>query len=211
MARECKVCAHSRVTEIDALLLAVSIQRPSFRNISKHYALSPAAVFRHAKEHLPIVPSSQPEAPNEPKTPAPSGDIPAPAGTATVALSASEAWAAGNLHGGGRITTRLLTNHLALMHAELLDVLKAARQNGRIDTALKAHRESRADVELIARMHGLLKDGARGEISLRDLSSVQLAELLRANLAEVSARDRADLALECPEIVTLLPEQFQTV
>lgn len=49
MPRNCSVCTHERRSEVEREL----VTRTSYRNIAKHFALSPAALSRHTKEHLP--------------------------------------------------------------------------------------------------------------------------------------------------------------
>lgn len=49
MPRKCKVCAHPERTAIDQAL----INGDSLRNVSKQYAVTAAAVFRHNANHLP--------------------------------------------------------------------------------------------------------------------------------------------------------------
>ncbi|MBT9156277.1 MAG: hypothetical protein DDT37_01262 [Firmicutes bacterium] len=51
MPRKCSVCVHADVEEINRLLAAGE----PLRNVSKQFALSPAALFRHKERHLPKV------------------------------------------------------------------------------------------------------------------------------------------------------------
>lgn len=50
MARACSVCTHPNRAAIDEALAA---NRGSFRGVSRQHGLSPDAVERHAKAHLP--------------------------------------------------------------------------------------------------------------------------------------------------------------
>src|SRR5438477_6300327 len=49
MPRICTVCAHQKVSEINAALL----RNEAYRNIAKRFGASESAVFRHQREHLP--------------------------------------------------------------------------------------------------------------------------------------------------------------
>lgn len=49
MARPCAICTHKHRAEIDKAL----VEGMSFRNISRRYGMSIAAVSRHKAEHLP--------------------------------------------------------------------------------------------------------------------------------------------------------------
>ena len=48
MGRSCTVCSHPAVEEIDASL----VRRVSYRNITKRFSVSEAALSRHLNEHL---------------------------------------------------------------------------------------------------------------------------------------------------------------
>lgn len=50
MPRICGVCGHERNSEINAALVAGE----PYRTIAKRFGASPAAVFRHGKEHVPV-------------------------------------------------------------------------------------------------------------------------------------------------------------
>ncbi len=49
MPRKCSVCVHPKRDEIDQAIAGTE----AYRSIAKHYHLSPSAVERHAKNHLP--------------------------------------------------------------------------------------------------------------------------------------------------------------
>jgi hypothetical protein len=85
-----------------------------------------------------------------------------------------------------------------------LAILESARMAGRHETALKAIRETRGNIELIAKLEGV---GSAGDtIDLCKLSAEELKSLLRASLGEFSARDRKTLLLEAPELADLVSD-----
>src|SRR3954471_17027567 len=49
MSRTCTVCGHDQRHEVEVAL----VQRDSYRDIARRFALSKDALGRHAKEHLP--------------------------------------------------------------------------------------------------------------------------------------------------------------
>lgn len=49
MPQVCTICRHEKRSEIDEALLAGA----AYRTIASRFAASPAAVFRHGKDHLP--------------------------------------------------------------------------------------------------------------------------------------------------------------
>jgi hypothetical protein len=82
---------------------------------------------------------------------------------------------------------------------------------GRHETALKAIRESRGNIELISKLEGFLKDGSDDPVNVLDLcklSGEDLGVLLRASLGELSSRDRQALLVQAPELAEFAPDQF---
>lgn len=49
MPRKCTICQHPELSKINQAIVA----NESLRSIAKHYGLSPSAVERHAKNHIP--------------------------------------------------------------------------------------------------------------------------------------------------------------
>jgi hypothetical protein len=49
MSRTCTICTHDERHAINVAL----VQRDSYRDIARHYAVDKSALSRHAKEHLP--------------------------------------------------------------------------------------------------------------------------------------------------------------
>jgi hypothetical protein len=112
---------------------------------------------------------------------------------------------------GGRITTTVLVDHMRRMHKEVRTIYTESKKAGRYETALRAHKESRSDLELIARLQGLFKDGPvsrSNELNLRELGVEQMGELFRAKVGEMSVRERDALLMKEPELASLAPDQF---
>jgi hypothetical protein len=97
-----------------------------------------------------------------------------------------------------------LANYMIGIQKKTDVLLESACAAGRHETALRAIREARSNVELISKLEGLRE--AEGTLDLCRLSSQQLGILLRASLGELSARDRQRFLLEAPELADLAPD-----
>jgi hypothetical protein len=93
---------------------------------------------------------------------------------------------------------------MAQIQKHTLGILEGASRSGRHDTALKAIRETRANVELISKLGGLLEE--RGNtFDLQRLTSEEIGLLLRTGIGELSTRQRQTLLLEDPELQAFFP------
>jgi hypothetical protein len=126
--------------KIDAALL----ERVPFRNIAKRYGVGTSSLFRHAREHLPMTLAEEARDSVDVLPLVGQINIATPASGATVVQSG--------------VDTEALVNHLGELHDNTLGILRASSAAGRHETALKAVREARGNVELTARLSGLLKD-----------------------------------------------------
>lgn len=88
-----------------------------------------------------------------------------------------------------------------------LGILESAPAAGRHETALKAIRETRGNIELL---QALLEEGGN-TLDLCKLSTADLSALLQASVGELSARDRKTLLLEAPELADLAPDWIESV
>jgi hypothetical protein len=177
--RFCSICSHPKLAEIAALL-----RREAYRSVAKRFGASAPAVYRHQKEHLPLKLAEQVNDSAMGTADllelsrlecnhygvAPQTDLlsqPTDSKTIDAAIIRK------GIDGGQ------LVNHLGELHTSILAILHDASAAGRPETALKAVREARGNVELAARLSGLLKDGSD--------TSVQVAVLgcLPSEAAEV--------------------------
>jgi len=189
VARSCSICSHPRVSEIDSALLG----KTAYRTVAKYFDASESSVYRHAREHLPVGPTRRAPAPAH----APVDGV-AQAGSAET--SHPNKPSASATHGQGRVD---LLGYMVRIQKRTLGILESARTAGRHETALKAVRESRGNIEVIAR---LLQDGGDA-LDLRKLNAVELSLLLRASLGELSVRERQTVLLEAPELVDFALDQ----
>jgi len=192
MPRFCTICSHPKLAEIDAALL----RREAYRSVAKRFGASESAVYRHLKEHLPLklaeqvndsamcaadvleltgfdcAPSfsngllaTKPKRNDYTELTENNQNVPVAQLDAAIIRKGVD---------GGQ-----LVNHLGELHTSILAILHDASAAGRPETALKAVREARGNVELAARLSGLLKDG--GEASVQ----VAVMACLPAEAAEV--------------------------
>jgi hypothetical protein len=177
VARPCSICSHPRVSEIDAALMAST----AYRRVAKQFEASESSVYRHSREHLPVAGRATSNGPTEPK--AEDG----------VQSCQSESPLARCIKSGD------LLGDMVRLQTRTLGILESASAAGRHETALKAIRETRQNIELIAELERLRGEG-RGTLDLRHLRPEQIAVLLRAMLGELPERDREELLLEAPEL-----------
>jgi hypothetical protein len=193
VARACSICGHSRVTEIDAALL----NSVAYRNVAKQFGASESSVYRHSKEHLPVVSryaTSERSA----------RDVTVESGSATSHLDHPSAIAAKS-----RMKRADLVALAVLVEKRTSEILQAAVAAGRHETALKAIRESRGNIELISKLEGLFKEGGDDGWNVLDLcklSAGDLGLLLRASLGELSVRDQQTLLLQVSELAEFAPD-----
>ncbi len=143
MARNCSICSDPRLSEIDAALLGTE----AYRSISKQFSLSESAVYRHKKDHLPVVLGREMEAAGL-----------TPAGLLGAEISADGESGDQPAHAvlKSGVDGDSLVNHLGELHTSTLSILKDSMEAGRSETGLKAVREARQNVELVAKLAGLL-------------------------------------------------------
>jgi len=98
---------------------------------------------------------------------------------------------------------------MARIQQGTLAILESAKAAGRDETALRAVRESRGNLELMAKFEAQLGDGLN-PLDLRKLTAEDLRFLLRESLGELSARDRKTLLLDAPDLAELMPDQFES-
>lgn len=193
MARLCSICSHPRVSEIDAALLG----KEAYRKVAQNFDASESSVYRHSKEHLPVVSAS-------------SSVNPSCAGEELTAEVSSAATSypdqPGKADVNGKESVDLL-GYMVHIQQRTLAILESASTGGRHETALKAIRETRGNIELISKLEGLLADGGN-MLDLHRLSVEQVGSLLRASMGELSVCDRQTLLLEAPELADLVPDQF---
>jgi hypothetical protein len=183
VARPCSICEHPRISEIDAALLA----DVAYRRVAKQFEASESSIYRHSKEHLPLPPTI---CAVEPSSASRSGPVEGPSAPEDVAS----------------INSRVdLVGYMVRTQRRTLDILEKASAAGRHETALKAIRETRGNIELISRLV-VLPDAGRNRLDLNKLSQDELSVLIRASMAELSARDRETLLLERPEMAAFGPE-----
>jgi hypothetical protein len=192
--RTCSICSNPRVREIDAALA----EGVAYRTVAKRFGASGSSVFRHGKEHLPTAGGEGARMPVADKS-KPVVRQAVPAQSSAVRL--------------GRIASADAVNYLVRIQRRTLSILETATAEGRQETALKAIRESRENLGMIAKLSGMLRDGgdARSDtVDLRRLSVDELGSLLRASVGEMAVRDRRTLLLEAPELIDLAPDLFES-
>lgn len=91
-----------------------------------------------------------------------------------------------------------LIGYMASIQRRTAVILENAQLAGRYETALKAIREARSNIELISKLAGLEEDHA--PFDLTKLTAEELAVLLRHSLSELPERDQSMLRRECPEL-----------
>jgi hypothetical protein len=99
-----------------------------------------------------------------------------------------------------------LLDYMVRIQKGTLTILENARAAGRHETALKAIRETRGNIELIAKLGARFADGGN-TLDLRTFAARDLRMLLRESVGELSARDRAALLLEAPELSNLVLDE----
>ena len=187
MARPCSICSHPRVLGIDAALL----KGGAYRTVAKEFEASESSVYRHWKEHLPL----------------PSRSTLEPCGAVGVMESRPAARSHAGQHGTigpSEVRGVDLFDVMARLQACTLGILATASAQGRYETALKAIRETRGNVELIAKLEAELGGGV---LDPRRFTADNLRVLLRESLGQLSGRDRHDLLLDEPELADLVADQ----
>lgn len=181
MARVCSICSHPRVLGIDAALS----EGRAYRSVARQFEASESSVYRHWKEHLPIASGSTLET---------RGDAVIESGP--VAASRADR---------SSVRGPDLLDCMARIHNCSIGILEAASAAGRHETALKAIREIRGNIELTAKLEAQLGGGT---FDLRNLTAESLQVFLRESVGGLSARDREALLLEEPELADLVSRSF---
>lgn len=221
MARRCSVCEHQNVAAINSALLAGPDARPPFRKIAKSWGLSLSSVYRHTQDHLPVTSVDGAEQPAPGQTATSESRVTHPGCGVTIGSSPAEIPpdppSAVAARESGQVAKKTLVTHMKKLHVSAQEIYKTSKAAGRLETALRAHKECRADVEMIAKLEGLLP-GAGGDSARRELSVQQLDGLLRAQLREMSPSNRArvlraepSLREFIPDLIDLTPDQFEVV
>lgn len=132
MARACSICEDPRVSEIDVALL----EGRAYRRVVRQFEASESAVYRHSKQHLPMASATS--------------ELPPVVATPTDA--SSECGCVGEPErrkGAQRVD---LLEYMTHVEDCTRSILRRATAEGRHETALNAIRESRANVEVIAKL-----------------------------------------------------------
>ena len=184
MPRACSICKHPRVLEIDGALL----ESVAYRSVAKQFEASESAMYRHSKQHLPMVAAAA--------TRAPAGDGAGVSALSTTTHLDESGASTRNAKGGVNLLA-----YMVRIQQGTGAILEHASAEGRHETALKAIRETRGNVELIAKLQAQLE--GRNSLDLRGLTAEDLRFIMRQSMGELSARDRAELLLEAPELADL--------
>lgn len=108
------------------------------------------------------------------------------------------------------VTRATLVKHLRGRHAEVLEIFQQAKAAGRHETALRAHKEVRADCELIARIEGIMRDGDLCRNNFPPgLTAEQFGDAIRASFRVLPIPDREELLLSEPSLIEFIdPDEF---
>jgi hypothetical protein len=177
VARSCTICSHPRVSEIDAALMG----NVAYRRVAKQFEASAPSVYRHNREHLPV--ASDVTGNERTKW---NSEEQEQSAVFPVAIS-------------GRITTGDILGYLVRLQKRTLRILESASTAGRHETALKAIRESRGNIELIAELERLRSESG-GILDLPHIKPEQIAVILRATLDQLPEREREELLLETTDL-----------
>jgi hypothetical protein len=181
--RTCSVCRATRVVEIDVALLSGT----AYRTVAKQFEASESAIFRH-RAHLPVVAEA---------TAGACGGTPV-----DHRLDHSDAPVA---TAGDVLKRGALFGSLDHLQQQTKTILADAIAAGRQQVALQAVRESRANLELLAKLTDAI-GAARNSIDLCKLDPAELNALLRATFGELSVRERRRILREIPALADLGPE-----
>jgi hypothetical protein len=151
MPRYCTVCASDKLAAIDDGIL----RKEPHRRLAERFGLSASAILRHATEHLPVAMGEELVAARQ----APITYLAAPPATAP----ASEIVSTDTTE---QVRRRNLLGRLDDLNNRTMNILEKAETEGRLETALKAIRESRGNTELIARVDGVLNLPPEGGTTL---------------------------------------------
>ncbi len=152
MARKCTICEHPRVRQIDFALLGSD----GYRKVAGRFGLSPSAVWRHRRNHVPeLIAEGLKLMPEEAAE-----SLPPQAGTGRPKAASSPA-------GSEQLTPRQqhaieTVQQIKAINSASLEVLAEAREKKQPAVVLRAVDRVARQIELDVRVHGKGEEGLEG-------------------------------------------------
>ncbi len=151
MARKCTICEHPRVRQIDMALLGSD----GYRTVARHFAVSPSAVWRHRRYHIPELIAEGLKL------------LPAVSDGTAPPQASADSMAAQQQAGSHPLTARQqyaieTVQQIKAINSASLEVLREAREKKQYAVVLRAVDRVARQIELDVRVHGKLEELPEG-------------------------------------------------